>query len=107
VKRHAFDPFSFVIGALFVTVGGTVLFGGQGVDAVRPWRMWPVAIAVVGVSLITWTVGRAVRGAPAAAAGTGPETALETSAETTFEAGAQTALETEDEAPDYPDGPRP
>ncbi|MGH2594491.1 MAG: hypothetical protein ACRDH7_00840 [Actinomycetota bacterium] len=60
MKRHRFDPFSFVFGALFMVVGATFLFGGSGLTAARPVRMWPAATIVVGVSLAAWAVGRAV-----------------------------------------------
>lgn len=68
MKRHRFDPFSFLFGALFVVVGGTFLFGGSGLDAARPERMWAAATAVVGVSLAVWAVARVIRREPSAPA---------------------------------------
>lgn len=66
MKRHRFDPFSFVFGALFLVVGATFLFGGSGLTAARPVRMWPAATIVVGVSLTLWAVARAIRREPVA-----------------------------------------
>ena len=64
MKRHRFDPFSFVFGALFLVVGATFLFGGSGLTAARPVRMWPAGTIVVGVSLAVWAVARAIRHEP-------------------------------------------
>jgi hypothetical protein len=64
VKRHRFDPFSFVFGALFLVVGATFWFGGSGLTAARPVRMWPAGTIVVGVSLAVWAVARAIHREP-------------------------------------------
>ncbi len=64
MKRHRFDPFSFVFGALFLVVGATFLFGGSGLTAARPVRMWPAATIVVGVTLAVWAVARAIHREP-------------------------------------------
>ncbi len=64
MKRHRFDPFSFVFGALFLVVGATFLFGGSGLTAARPVRMWPAGSIVVGVTLTVWAVARAIRREP-------------------------------------------
>jgi hypothetical protein len=61
MKRHRFDPFSFLFGAVFLTVGLTVASGGSGVDAVRPFRAWPTAVVLTGLVLVLWTVSRVVR----------------------------------------------
>jgi hypothetical protein len=61
MKRHRFDPFSFLFGAVFLTVGLTVATGGSGVDAVRPFRAWPAAVILTGLVLVLWTVSRVVR----------------------------------------------
>jgi hypothetical protein len=68
MKRHRFDPFSFLFGALFLTVGGSFLFGSTGATAVRPFRSWPAAVVVVGLVLVAWAVARAVRPGSAAPA---------------------------------------
>jgi hypothetical protein len=87
VKRHRFDPFSFVFGGLFLVVGATFLFGGSGLTAARPVRMWPAGTIVVGVTLVVWAVARAIHREPVSIAvhevpagdaepeGTVPETA--------------------------------
>jgi hypothetical protein len=61
MKRHRFDPFSFLFGALFLTIGLTVATGGSGVDAVRPFRSWPTAVILTGLVLVLWTASRVVR----------------------------------------------
>jgi hypothetical protein len=61
MKRHRFDPFSFLFGAVFLTIGLTVATGGSGVDAVRPFRSWPTAVIVTGLVLVLWTASRVVR----------------------------------------------
>ena len=66
MRRHRFDPFSFLFGALFLVVGGTFLFGGSGLDVARPARMWAAATVVVGVSLAAWAVMRVVHKEPPA-----------------------------------------
>lgn len=66
MKRHRFDPFSFLFGALFLVVGGTFLFGGSGLEVARPERMWVAAAVVVGVSLAVWAVARTIRKEPSA-----------------------------------------
>ena len=48
MKRHWFDPFSFVFGALFLTVGATFLFGAGGAAAVKPSHLWPATVVVIG-----------------------------------------------------------
>jgi hypothetical protein len=67
MKRHRFDPFSFVFGALFLIVGATFMVGGVGIDAVRPVHLWPATIVVIGSSLAIWAVTRAIRAEPAPA----------------------------------------
>lgn len=66
MKRHRFDPLSFLFGALFLVVGGTFLFGGSGLEVARPERMWATATVVVGVSLAAWAMARAIRREPSA-----------------------------------------
>ena len=61
MKRHRFDPFSFLFGALFVTVGATFLFGSTRVGDVHPARLWPAALAVVGATLVFMAAARLAR----------------------------------------------
>ena len=77
MKRHRFDPFSFVFGAFFLTIGATFLFGSSRAGEVHPARLWPAALAVVGVTLAFSAVGRVLRpapeGVPAPEGGPAPE----------------------------------
>ena len=82
MRRHRFDPFSFVFGALFVTVGATFLFGGTRVGDVHPVRLWPAAIAVVGITLAISAAARLLRPAEALD-GEGAATAAEVEPEGT------------------------
>jgi predicted Kef-type K+ transport protein len=54
VKRHRFDPFSLVFGAIFLSVGLAFMSGstiGEG------WHgVWPMAAVIVGVTLAAWAV---------------------------------------------------
>lgn len=61
MRRHRFDPFSFLFGALFLVVGITFLFGRSGVEVARPERLWAAATVVVGASLALWAVARVIR----------------------------------------------
>jgi hypothetical protein len=61
MKRHRFDPFAFLFGAVFLTIGLTVATGGSGADAVRPFRSWPAAVILTGLVLVLWTASRVVR----------------------------------------------
>jgi hypothetical protein len=61
MKRHRFDPFAFLFGAVFLTIGITVATGGSGADAVRPFRSWPTAVILTGLVLVLWTASRVVR----------------------------------------------
>jgi cytochrome c-type biogenesis protein CcmH/NrfF len=69
MKAHAFDPWSFIFGVLFVLMGGTFLL----VDEPFPlftilsysgdWLI-PIVVLVIGVALLVSTVGRWRRPAP-------------------------------------------
>ena len=61
MKRHRFDPFAFLFGAVFLTIGLTVATGGSGADAIRPFRSWPAAVILTGLVLVLWTASRVVR----------------------------------------------
>ena len=67
MKRHRFDPFSFVFGALFLIIGATFMAGGEGIHAVRAVRLWPATIVVIGLTLAIWAAGRAIHREPAVA----------------------------------------
>jgi hypothetical protein len=59
VKRHAIDPFSFVLGIFFLAVGLVFAFGGD-LSALHVAWFWPVVLGVTGVGLMLVTV-RAMR----------------------------------------------
>lgn len=61
MKRHRFDPFSFLFGAVFLGVALAFLFGEPGEGSVRPTRLWPAAVAVIGLTLVVWAASRAFR----------------------------------------------
>jgi hypothetical protein len=70
MKRHSFDPFSFLFGAVFLMIGVSFLLSPSGPQAGTPIRLWPAAVVLVGLTLSAWAVARAVRlAAPAAATG--------------------------------------
>jgi hypothetical protein len=55
MKRHAIDPFSFVLGAFFLIVGLVFAFGGDASTIHVAW-FWPVVLGVTGVGLMLLTV---------------------------------------------------
>jgi hypothetical protein len=58
MKRHGVDPFSFVFGAIFVSVGGSFLAGST---IGRAWDgAWPVVAIIVGGALAVWACARAL-----------------------------------------------
>lgn len=59
MKRHRFDPFSFLFGALFFTVGASAIFA-NGAQAVNPGRLWAIATIAAGGTLVMWVTTRAV-----------------------------------------------
>lgn len=61
MRRHRFDPFSFLFGAIFLTVGLTLASGASGAEAVRPFRPWPAAVIVMGLVLLAWAATRVLR----------------------------------------------
>jgi hypothetical protein len=69
MRRHRFDPFSFLFGAVFVTIGATILFGASGSGNVRAVHVWPAVIVVVGAALALWAIGRVLRPEPALGGG--------------------------------------
>jgi hypothetical protein len=73
MKRHRFDPFAFLFGAAFLTIGLTVAFGASGAGALELFRSWPAAIIATGFVLVAWTVARVLRPAVEGGAGTDTE----------------------------------
>ncbi len=105
MKRHRFDPFAFLFGAFFLTVGLTVALGTSAVDVVGVFRSWPTAIIVTGFVLVAWALSRVLRPASDGAAGDPPpgETGPEESAMSTAELmGAADTAELDEGGPPAP-----
>jgi hypothetical protein len=52
VKRHAFDPFSFVLGLAFAALGLFFLIGDRtAADIGWDW-MWPIPVVVLGLLFV-------------------------------------------------------
>ena len=88
MKRHGFDPLSFLLGVVFVLVGVTFTFGG-GITQVKPSEFWPAVLVVAGLTLTGWVLTATLRRKPAA------------------EAPEETSRETEPLPVDLQEGPRP
>ena len=74
MKRHGFDPLSFLLGVVFVLVGVTFTFGG-GITQVKPSEFWPAIFVVAGLTLAGWVLAATLRGKPAAEAAQLPDEA--------------------------------
>jgi hypothetical protein len=61
VKRHRFDPFSFLFGILFLVLGVTFWFQPKGETAPRLQHLGPAALLVVGLTLACWALATAFR----------------------------------------------
>lgn len=55
MKRHRFDPFSFLLGAALLVVALPFLLSGD-FPVIRPSRIWPLAVIGVGVVLGVWAL---------------------------------------------------
>jgi hypothetical protein len=55
MKRHRFDPLSFLLGALLLVIGLPFLLSGD-FPVIRPSRIWPLALIGVGVVLASWAL---------------------------------------------------
>lgn len=52
MKRHRFDPFSLLFGAIFLSVGVSFVVGSTIAEA---WHgVWPMIAVVVGATLAVW-----------------------------------------------------
>jgi hypothetical protein len=56
MRRHAFDPFSLVIGATLTLLGVTFLLTRADIEPLR-W-VWPVPIIVLGALIVAVSVRR-------------------------------------------------
>ena len=59
MKRHRFDPFSLVFGALFSGLAISFSLGSTIGDARDAW--WPVFAILVGSALVAWAVSALLR----------------------------------------------
>ena len=59
MKRHRFDPLSFLLGAMLLVVGLTFLLSGN-FPVIRPSRIWPVAMIGIGLMLGAWALASAL-----------------------------------------------
>jgi hypothetical protein len=55
MKRHRFDPLSFLLGALLLVIGLPFLLSGD-FPVIRPSRIWPLALIGVGLVLGSWAL---------------------------------------------------
>ena len=55
MKRHRFDPLSFLLGAALLVVGLPFLLSGD-FPVIRPSRIWPLALIGVGLVLGAWAL---------------------------------------------------
>jgi hypothetical protein len=74
VKRHRFDPLSFLFGIVLLVVSLTFLLSGH-FPAIRPSRIWPLALIAVGVTLAIWAIATATRRMRPVAIGRTPDDA--------------------------------
>ncbi len=65
MRRHAFDPVSFVLGALFMAVGLTFLFGDADIGELHLSVVWPIPLIVVGLLMLVTTARHRAPGADA------------------------------------------
>ena len=78
MRRHQFDPISFVFGVMFTVVGLAFLSGRVDLGDLHLRWLWPVPLIVVGLALLVSTRKREARplsGVPAPASQASPEPA--------------------------------
>ena len=72
MRRHRFDPLSFLLGAALLVVALPFLLSGD-FPVIRPSRIWPLALIGVGLVLGAWALAsvlsRTKTAAPAEALG--------------------------------------
>lgn len=64
MRRHTFDPVSFILGALFGAVGLTFLFGNADLGNLHLAVLWPVPLILVGMLMLISTIQRRTRHDP-------------------------------------------
>jgi len=65
MRRHSFDPISFVFGALFAAIGLTFLFGDADIGDLHIAVIWPLPLIVIGLLMLITTLQRRTRDEPA------------------------------------------
>lgn len=58
MKRHDFDPFSFVFGLVFAGLGLYFLFGNGTIADIGPTWIWPFPVLLVGLTVVMYAVRR-------------------------------------------------
>jgi hypothetical protein len=58
MRRHNFDPISFIFGGLFAALGLTFLFGHAEIGDLHLSVVWPIPLIVIGVLMLVSTVQR-------------------------------------------------
>jgi hypothetical protein len=67
MRRHTFDPISFILGGLFAAIGLTFLFGDVNIGDIHIAVVWPLPLIVIGLLMLMTTVQRRTRNQPAPA----------------------------------------
>jgi hypothetical protein len=80
MRRHNFDPISFILGALFAAVGLTFLFGDTNIGDLHIAVVWPIPLIVIGVLMLVTTIQRRNREVPVSASATTATEAAPTAA---------------------------
>jgi hypothetical protein len=68
MRRHNFDPISFIFGALFAAIGLTFLFGDADIGDLHFAVVWPLPLIVIGLLMLVTTIQRRTRDEPVPAA---------------------------------------
>jgi len=61
MRRHNFDPISFILGALFAAIGLTFLFGNADLGDFHLAVVWPLPLIVIGLLMLVTTLQRRSR----------------------------------------------
>src|SRR5690242_15931014 len=61
MRRHNFDPISFILGALFAAIGLTFLFGNADLGDFHLAVVWPLPLIVIGLLMLVTTLQRRTR----------------------------------------------
>jgi hypothetical protein len=64
MRRHNFDPISFILGGLFAAIGLTFLFGDADIGDLHIAVVWPLPLIVIGLLMLVTTIQRRTRDEP-------------------------------------------